>query len=34
MIAAASAEGDAAKNWSTNYNNVAGIVDKIFGVDD
>ena len=34
MIAAASSEGDAAKNWSTNYNNVAGIVDKIFGVED
>ena len=30
MIAAASAEGDAAKNWATNYNNVADIVDKIF----
>ena len=30
MIAAASAEGDAAKNWSSNYNNVASIVDKIF----
>tara|TARA_Y100001938_G_C8095740_1_gene438018 strand:+ start:44 stop:2326 length:2283 start_codon:yes stop_codon:yes gene_type:complete len=34
MIAAASSEGDAAKNWSTNYNNVAGIVDKIFGTTD
>jgi len=32
MIAAASAEGDAAKNWSSNYNNVASTVDKIFGV--
>ena len=31
MIAAASAEGDAAKNWSSNYNNVASIVDNIFG---
>lgn len=31
MIAAASAEGDAAKNWSTNYNNVSSIVDQIFG---
>jgi len=32
MIAAASSEGDAAKNWSSNYNNVANTVDKIFGV--
>ncbi len=31
MIAAASSEGDAAKNWSTNYDNVSSIVDKIFG---
>ncbi len=31
MIAAASSEGDAAKNWSSNYNNVADTVDKIFG---
>ena len=31
MIAAASAEGDAAKNWSSNYNNVSSVVDKIFG---
>ena len=30
MIAAASAEGDAAKNWSSNYSNVASIVEKIF----
>ena len=33
MIAAASSEGDAAKNWSSNYNNVSNIVDKIFGTD-
>jgi len=33
MIAAASSEGDAAKNWSTNYNNVSSIVDRIFGGD-
>mgnify|MGYP003110777585 FL=1 len=31
MIAAASSEGDAAKNWSSNYNNVSSVVDKIFG---
>ena len=31
MIAAASSEGDAAKNWSTNYDNVSSVVDKIFG---
>ena len=33
MIAAASSEGDAAKNWSANYDNVADTVDKIFGTD-
>jgi len=31
MIAAASSEGDAAKNWSSNYKNVSSIVDSIFG---
>jgi len=31
MIAAASAEGDAAKNWQTNFNNVSTVVDKLFG---
>ena len=34
MIAAASSEGDAAKNWSANYDNVASTVDRIFGVGD
>ena len=34
MIAAASSEGDAAKNWSSNYSNVSSIVDRIFGGDD
>jgi len=33
MIAAASSEGDAAKNWSSNYNNVSSVVDKIFGTE-
>ena len=31
MIAAASAEGDAAKTWSTNFNKASGVLDKIFG---
>ncbi len=31
MIAAASAEGDAAKYWSENYENAAGVIDEIFG---
>ena len=31
MVAAASAEGDAAKNWSTNYNAVSKTIDTIFG---
>ena len=31
MVAAASAEGDAAANWSTNYENAAKVVDSIFG---
>jgi hypothetical protein len=34
MIAAASSEGDAAKNWSANYDNVASTVDRIFGIGD
>jgi hypothetical protein len=31
MIAAASSEGDAAKNWSTNFSNASSTVDRIFG---
>ena len=31
MIAAAGSEGDAAKNWSTNFNNASGTINKIFG---
>ena len=31
MIAAASSEGDAAKNWSTNFKNASSTIDKIFG---
>jgi hypothetical protein len=31
MIAAASAEGDAAKYWSTNYQNASDVIDDIFG---
>jgi len=31
MIAAASSEGDAAKNWSTNFTNASSTVDRIFG---
>jgi hypothetical protein len=31
MIAAASSEGDAAKNWSTNFTNASSTIDKIFG---
>jgi hypothetical protein len=31
MVAAASAEGDAAKNWSSNYQAAADVVDTIFG---
>jgi len=34
MIAAASSEGDAAKNWSSNFNNVSTTVDRIFGTGD
>ncbi len=31
MIAAASSEGDAAKHWSTNFDNASSTIDKIFG---
>jgi hypothetical protein len=31
MIAAASSEGDIAKNWSTNFTNISSTVNKIFG---
>jgi hypothetical protein len=31
MIAAASAEGDAAKNWQRNYQSISNIMDKIWG---
>ena len=31
MIAAASSEGDAAKNWSTNFDRASSTVDRIFG---
>ena len=31
MIAAAGSEGDAAKNWSTNFNNASSTIDRIFG---
>jgi hypothetical protein len=31
MIAAASAEGDAAKTWSANFKNASGVIDNIFG---
>jgi len=34
MIAAASAEGDVAKNWTTNFNNIAGTINKVFGLGD
>jgi hypothetical protein len=33
MIAAASAEGDAAKNWNTNFTNASSTIDRIFGDD-
>jgi len=32
MIAAAGAEGDVAKNWSTNFNNISSTVDRLFGI--
>ena len=31
MIAAAGSEGDAAKNWSTNFRNASSTIDSIFG---
>ena len=31
MIAAAGSEGDAAKNWSTNFNNASSTIDRLFG---
>jgi hypothetical protein len=31
MIAAAGSEGDAAKNWSTNFKNASSTIDRIFG---
>ncbi len=31
MIASASAEGDVATNWTTNFNNISNTVDRIFG---
>ena len=31
MIAAASSEGDAAKNWSSNFTNASNTIDRIFG---
>ena len=34
MVAASSAEGDAAKNWQTNFNNVSSTIDRIFGIGD
>ena len=32
MVAAAGSEGDAAKNWSTNFTNVSNTIDRFFGV--
>jgi len=34
MIAAASSEGDAAKNWSSNFQNASSTVERIFGTGD
>jgi hypothetical protein len=31
MIAAASSEGDAAKNWSNNFSSASSTIDRIFG---
>ena len=31
MVAAAGTEGDAAKNWQTNFNNVSSTIDRMFG---
>jgi len=30
MIAAAGAEGDVAKNWQSNFNNISNVIDRIF----
>jgi len=32
MIAAAGAEGDVAKNWQSNFENISGTIDKLFGL--
>jgi hypothetical protein len=32
MIAAASAEGDIAKNWQSNFNNISSTIDRIMGL--
>ena len=34
MIAAASAEGDVAKNWQSNFNNISNTINNIFGLGD
>jgi len=34
MIAAASAEGDVAKNWQSNFNSISGIIDRVIGLGD
>jgi len=34
MIAAASSEGDAAKNWSSNFQNASSTIERIFGTGD
>ena len=31
MVAAAGSQGDAAKNWQTNFNNVSSTIDRMFG---
>jgi hypothetical protein len=31
MIAAAGSEGDAAKNWSSNFSSASSTIDRIFG---
>jgi hypothetical protein len=33
MIAAASAEGDAAKYWSSNFTSASSTINRIFGTD-
>ena len=33
MIAAASAEGDAAKNWSKNFSGASSTINSLFGID-